>query len=121
MNDEFLAELQVQSQQMQTILLQKHALDMQAREIEKALEEIEKHDDEIYRSVGPVLVKTGKEDIKKELGESREEISIKISALERQEKRLREKIKESQQRMTGISPAARRTKTGSASPDGLGG
>ncbi|MCX6816217.1 MAG: prefoldin subunit, partial [Candidatus Aenigmarchaeota archaeon] len=49
--------LQVQNQQIQTLLMQKQALTMQSKEIEKTLEDLEKAGDDIYKSVGPILVK----------------------------------------------------------------
>ena len=65
--EEVLGQLQMQNQQLQNVLLQKQTLLLQSKEIEKALEEIEKEDtQEIYRSVGPILVKTEKAKVKKE-------------------------------------------------------
>ena len=79
---------------------------MRSRELEKALEEIEKSDD-IYRTVGPVLIKVEKNKIKDELDDEKEETDIKLKTLETQEDRIKEKIKgiqekfESQSHMMG--------------------
>lgn len=102
--EEILGNLQIQNQQLQTILLQKQALLIQDRETEKALESIEKYGDDIYKTIGPILVKTTKQDVEKELKESREEIALKMKVLERQEKRLKEKIKTGQERFQELLP-----------------
>jgi prefoldin beta subunit len=96
--EELLNELQLQNQQLQTILIQKQSLMIQGKEVERALEEIEKGGEEIYRSVGPILVKTNREDIKKDLEEDREETEIKINSLDKQEIRIRKRIKEIQEK-----------------------
>lgn len=101
--EDTLNELQAQNQQLQTIMIQRQALMMQDKEIEKALEEIEKSGEEIYKSVGPILVKTSKEAIKKELEEGREDAGLKIKSLEKQEARVKQKIKSIQEKFQAIA------------------
>jgi prefoldin beta subunit len=96
--EKLLEQLQKNNQQMQAIMLQKQALMIQNNEIEKALEELEKCEDNVYKSIGPILVKTSKTAMKKELADTKEENDIKLKAIERQETRLKERIKESQER-----------------------
>src|SRR3989338_1822946 len=97
--EEVINQLQAQNQQLQTIMIQKQGVMIQNREIESALEYLEKmQGDEVYKTVGPILVKAGKESIKKELEESREELDLKIKALQNHEKRVKEKLKESQEK-----------------------
>jgi len=86
------------------IHLQKQTIDIQNREIEKALEELEKTSSDVYKSVGPILVKTEKNSLKKELEETKEENDMKISALGRQEAKIREKITEGQQKFQQMLP-----------------
>lgn len=102
--EQLLGQLQVQSQQLQSIVLQKQALMIQDREIETALEEVEKADSDIFRSVGPLLVKTGKEKAAAELKEGKEEIELKLKALQTQEKRLKDRIKENQEKFQKLLP-----------------
>ena len=72
--EDALNELQLHNQQLQTVMMQKQSLMIQDKEMEKALEEIEKSGgEEIFKSIGPILVKTSKEAIKKDLEEGREE------------------------------------------------
>ena len=101
--EEVLGQLQMQNQQLQNVLLQKQTLLMQSKEIEKALEEIEKEDtQEIYRSVGPILVKTEKAKVKKELVEQKEEIDLKVKSLEKQETKLKSLLKEGQEKFQSL-------------------
>lgn len=92
-------ELQIHTQQLQNILVQKQTLTMQTKEIEKALEELKKQDDDVYKSLGPIVIKAKKEEIIKELEEGKEDIDLKIKTLEKQEKRIKDKINELQDGM----------------------
>ncbi|MBI4018286.1 MAG: prefoldin subunit beta [Candidatus Aenigmarchaeota archaeon] len=104
--EEILGHLQMQNQQLQNVLMQKQALILQDKEIEKALEEINKEDtQEIYRSIGPVLVRSEKEKVRKELEEQKEEIELKIKTLEKQESRLKSLLKEGQEKFQSLQKA----------------
>lgn len=93
----------MQNQQLQSVMMQKQALIIQSKEIEKALEEISREDsEEIYRSVGPILVKADKEKVKKDLEEQKEEMELKIKSLEKQEARLKSLMKEGQEKFQAL-------------------
>lgn len=98
-----LIELQTFQQQMQTVLIQKESLSIQSMEIDKALEELNKteHDD-VYKAVGPVLIKSTKKELTKELKERKETIELRLKSLKKQENRVKEKLKESQEKFEGI-------------------
>lgn len=101
--EEVLAQLQVQNQQLQNVMMQKQALIIQSKEIEKALEEISKEDtQEVYSSVGPILVKADKDKLKKELEEEKEEMELKVKTLEKQEARLKSLLKEGQEKFQSL-------------------
>ena len=96
---QILMELQTFQQQMQTVMLQKESLNIQNMEIEKALEELGKttHDD-VYKAVGPILIKSTRKDLEKDLSEKKETIDLRLKSLQKQETRLKEKMKESQEK-----------------------
>ena len=96
---QILINLQTFQQQMQTVLIQKETLNMQNMEIDKALEELNKteHND-VYKAVGPILIKSTKKELTKELNERKETIELRLKSLQKQENRLKEKLKESQER-----------------------
>ncbi len=102
--EELLMQLQMQNQQLQAIMMQRQAMTIQGREIEAALEGIEKSQSDIFKSIGPILVKTSKEGIKKELTEEKEEIELKLAALDRQEKKIKDKVKEMQEKFQSLMP-----------------
>ena len=102
--EELIGQLQMNNQQLQNVMIQKQTLMIQTKEIEKALEQLEKASDDVYKSVGPILVKTPKEDIKKELAESKEDIDLKIQSLDKQEAKIKERIKKSQDMFKGMIP-----------------
>lgn len=98
-----LMELQTFQQQMQTVLMQKESLSIQNMEIEKALEELGKSEhDDVYKAVGPILIKSTKKDLTKELNEKKETVDLRIKSLQKQEARLKDKLKESQERFEEI-------------------
>jgi prefoldin beta subunit len=103
--EEFLQQFQIQNQQLQMVMAQKQNLVIQNKEIEKAMEELEKSESEdVYKSVGPILVKSDKKTLIKELGDNKEETDIKIKALESQEKKLKEKMKNAQEKLQNLVP-----------------
>ena len=59
-------------------------------EIEAALEELASSE-EAYKIVGAVMIRTGKEELIKDLASKKEMIEIRIKAIERQESQLRDK------------------------------
>ncbi|MCH7552149.1 prefoldin subunit beta [Patescibacteria group bacterium] len=90
---EKIAKLQGLEQNLQNFLLQRQQFQTQLMEIDSALDEIEKTDS-AYKIVGNIMVKTGKEDLKKDLTQKKELMEIRITSLEKQESQLQEKAQE---------------------------
>src|SRR3989338_6823618 len=86
---EKIGQLQVIQHNQQGVLAQKQQFQAQLYEINSALEEIDTSE-EVYKILGGVLLKKKKEDIKKELTEKKEIVTIRITTIEKQEKRLQE-------------------------------
>ncbi len=109
---QILIELQTFQQQMQTVLIQKESLNIQSMEIDKALEELNKteHND-VYKAVGPILIKSTKKELTKELDERKETIELRLKSLQKQENRLKEKLKESQEKFEEIMKEQEKSKT----------
>lgn len=104
-------ELQAFQQQMQTVLIQKESLNIQNMEIDKALEELSKvKNEDVFKAVGPILIKSEKGKLKKELEERKETIGLRLKSLQKQENRLKSKLEEDQKKLEeilrGPSPAA---------------
>ncbi len=97
--NKLINEMQAENQRLQAVLIQKQSLKMQETEVGNALKHLKDCSDDVYKSIGPILVKGKKEDIKKELEDSNEEIKLKLVSLDKQEKRLREKIQSIQENL----------------------
>ena len=97
----YLMELQTIQAQLQNIAIQKETFTIQNIEIDKALEELEKTDDneDVFKAVGPILIKTKKADMVKELNEKKETAEVRLKSLDKQEAELQEKIQEGQQKL----------------------
>ncbi len=91
-----LGQLESYQQQLQLVIQQKQKVQLELTEAKKALEELEKVEDGtvIYKTVGTLIVKTDKEKALAELKEKVETLEVRLNALERQEKKLNEKLKE---------------------------
>lgn len=93
---EQLARLQQLQQNLQAIMIQKQQLEAESVEIEKATEELMKseQDEAVYKSVGPLLIKTKKDDTLKELDEKKDLANTRLVVLGKQETRVKENLKE---------------------------
>jgi len=88
-------QYQLLQQQLQAILIQKEDSKLELMENEKALEEIKKSDvKEVYKIVGQIMVKKDVEEVKKEIEEKISDLEIRLSAFEKTEQKINEKLKE---------------------------
>lgn len=95
-----LMSLQISQQQLQNVMAQKEGLKMQEMEIDRALEELKKSkDDDVYKAVGPILIKTAKKDLEKELGDRQETGKIRLKSLENEETQLKERMETQQKKL----------------------
>ena len=86
---------QIYVQNLQNVLVQKQTLQIQLEEITQTIEELEKYDkDKVYKSVGPVLIEKSKDEVMKDLVDTKEELTVKIKSMEKQEELLKKKIDE---------------------------
>lgn len=95
---EQLARFNQLQQNLQAILMQKQQVEIELAEIDKALEELKKinAEDSVYKTAGPVLIKTKRDDVAKELEEKKELSNTRIMVLSKQETRVKENLKEIQ-------------------------
>ena len=101
-SQQLLNQAQLYQQQMQNIMAQKEALNVQLIEIGKALEEIEKtKESEVYKIAGPILIKSRKLEVKKELKDKEETIRNRLKTMENGEKRIRDKIEDIRKKLSG--------------------
>ena len=114
---EQVSRLQQLQQNLQAIMMQKQQLEVEMVETDRALQELKKttSDDVIYKNAGSVLIKTKKEDVLKELEEKKELSNTRIMVLGKQETRVKENLKEVENK---INEMIRGMQTGGASSAG---
>lgn len=82
---EKIQELQVLEQNLQQVLIQKQAFQLEMNETESALSEIAKTKEDIYKIVGSIMIKADKSETEKELKEKKDILSLRLKSLEKQE------------------------------------
>ena len=94
-------QLQQQEKQLQNMDLQRQSLTYQKMEIDKALEEIKKCDEkeEMFKIVGPVLIKSSKDKLEAELTEIKNNIDKNLKIIGESEKKLEERMTSGQQKL----------------------
>jgi len=106
---EQIMKMQQSQQSLQSIHMQKQQLGMELAESDKALEELKKasDDDPVYKHAGSILIKSNKKDLIAELEERKELANTRSTVLAKQEKRVKESIKEQESKinemMKGVS------------------
>lgn len=87
-------EFQNVQAQLQMLTMQLQQFNAQESETQKALDEINKSNGPFYRFVSNVLVEKDKEALKKELGDEKDTISLRVSTFKKQEERLKQRFEE---------------------------
>jgi prefoldin beta subunit len=91
-----IAQFQQAQQQAQALTVQKQQLELALHETGRALEEMDKLEPSatVYKSVGGILIKAGRDEVKKELTERKETLDLRVKTVERQEGRVIERLRE---------------------------
>ncbi|HIG98014.1 TPA: prefoldin subunit beta [Candidatus Woesearchaeota archaeon] len=87
---EKIRQLQMLEQALQQLMMQKQAFQLQLMEAETALKELGTSE-EAYKILGNIMVLAKKEEVENELKDKKETTELRISALEKQEAKTREK------------------------------
>ena len=87
-----IQEMQILEQSLQNILLQKQAFQMELSETETALREIKDSNDEVYKIVGQLMIKTKKDSINSDLANKKKILDLRLKNLEKQEESLSNQI-----------------------------
>ena len=105
---EQIMKMQQSQQSLQSIHMQKQQLGMELAESDKALEELKKasDDDPVYKHAGSILIKSNKKDLIAELEERKELANTRSTVLAKQEKRVKESIKELESKINEMMKGA---------------
>lgn len=79
-------------QNLQNLLFQKQAFQMELSETKSALKEIENSGDEVFKIIGQLMIKTDKTKMKEELSNKEKIITLRIKSIEKQETPLAKKL-----------------------------
>ena len=88
-----ISRLQSMEQNVQQYVMRRQQFSQQLMEIDSALKELESSP-EAYKIVGNIMVKTSKDQLKKELAERKELADMRIQSLDKQEQKVAEKVEE---------------------------
>ena len=87
--ENLVSDFQSYQQQMQSLLIQKESFRLQTAEIDKAVEELNASNQKTaYKITGGIMVSKSVEDLKKELGGTKEAIEIRMKSMEKTEERI---------------------------------
>jgi prefoldin beta subunit len=99
-NQKLLQSAAVLQQQLQNIMAQKEAIGAQVLEIKKALDELEKSkESEVYKIAGPILIKSPRAGVLKELKDRDETLDLRFKTMEKEEKRIKLRIEEFREKL----------------------
>ena len=91
-----IQEMQILEQSLQNILLQKQAFQMELSETKTALKEVESSDDEVFKIIGQIMIKTKKDTIVSDLLNKKKILELRLNNLEKQENSLNGQIEKIQ-------------------------
>ena len=89
-----IQELQVLEQGFQQVLMQKQAFQMELSETENALTEIVKAEDDVFKIIGNIMIKTDKKKTEEELKKKQELLTLRLKSIESEEQNFTKKTEE---------------------------
>ena len=92
MDQNKIQEMQMLEQNLQNLLMQKQAFDMESSETKAALKEIENAKDDIFKIIGQLMIKSDKQKVKEELLNKEKILDLRLSTIGKQENSLMEKL-----------------------------
>ena len=92
MKEQKIQEMQILEQNLQNMLYQKQAFQMEMSENKAALEEIEKSNEDVFKIVGQLMIKSDRKKILEELQNKDKILSLRIKSIEKQEGSMIERL-----------------------------
>lgn len=88
-----LQELQVLEHNLQSLLHQKQSFQVELNEITNALSELDSTKDDVFKIISGVMIKSKPEELKSDLKEKQNVLSLRIESIEKQQSLLEKKSK----------------------------
>jgi len=96
-----IQQFQTLEQNLQNLLLQKQNTQIEFSEIKSALNEIEKTEEDVFKIIGQLMIKTDKSKMKQELIDKEKVLEMRLESFEKQEENLNKKMEELRQDLLG--------------------
>lgn len=100
MSDTNIQEIQILEQNLQNLILQRQAFEMELAETDSALSEVSNSSDDVFKIIGQILVKTDKKKIQSELENKKKMIELRLKSFEKQENSLNERLDKLRKELT---------------------
>ena len=89
-----IQEIQILEQNMQGLLMQKQAFQLELNETENALSEISATKEDVFNFILQIMIKTDKKKLEQELTKKKELLTLRLNSIEKQEKEFSEHLEE---------------------------
>ena len=96
-----LQKMQMIEQNLQNLLLQKQAFNMELTETKSAKGQVEKSGEEVFKLIGQILIKTEAKPVLEDLSNKEKLIELRLKTMEKQESDLSEKLQKLQKEVLG--------------------
>ena len=83
-----IQELQGMEQNLNNLVMQKQAFQMELTETENALSEISKSKDDVFKLVGNIMIKADKKKTEDDLTKKKDLLSLRLKSIDSEEKNL---------------------------------
>jgi prefoldin beta subunit len=99
-SEEKIQQLQMLEQSLQALLMQKQNFQIHLMEADSALSEL-KNVQSAYKIVGNIMISSDKATLEKDISDKKETAELRLKAVEKQERNLREKAQKLQEELMG--------------------
>jgi len=89
-----IQEIQILEQNIQGLLMQKQAFQLELNETENALSEISKSKEDVFKIIGQIMIKKDKKNLEEELKKKKELLTLRLNSIEKQEKEFSEHLED---------------------------
>ena len=96
-----IKDLQIIEQNLQSIILQKQNLQFEISENSEALDELNSSKGDVYKVVGQIMLKSKKEDLKKDLESKKEVGELRIKNFDKQEASIKDRLAKLREEVMG--------------------
>ena len=87
-----IQEIRLLENSIQNLLMQRQVFQIEFAETDSALNQLESSGDEVFKIVGQLMIKTGREKAKDELANKKKVLELRIKSVEKQESSFTERI-----------------------------